>query len=71
MDARNSAPSQSPPIDAAYATMPTRRTIFLRTFLPWQAIRFVVINTKMFRLIWRSHRQAGGVHGAAPPRRTS
>jgi hypothetical protein len=39
------------------ATVPMRRTVFLRTFLPWQAIRFLIINLKMFRLIWRSHRQ--------------
>ena len=37
------------------APMPTHRTIFLRTFIPWQMIRFVVINLKMFRLIWRRH----------------
>ena len=37
------------------APMPTRSTIFLRTFIPWQMVRFVAINLKMFRLIWRSH----------------
>ena len=35
--------------------MPTRWTIFLRTFISWQIVRFVAINLKMFRLIWRSH----------------
>jgi len=40
---------------ASMAAVPTRWTIFLRTFLPWQVIRFIVINLKMLRLIWRSH----------------
>ena len=39
----------------ASAAVPTGWTIFLRTFIPWQMVRFVVINAKMFRLIWRSH----------------
>lgn len=38
-----------------YATKPTRLTVFLRTFLPWQLVRFVVINLKMLRIIARSH----------------
>jgi len=38
-----------------YATKPTRFTVFLRTFLPWQAVRFAVINLKMLRIIRRSH----------------
>ncbi len=37
------------------AAVPTRWTVFLRTFIPWQMVRFVAINLKMFRLIWRSH----------------
>lgn len=37
------------------APMPTRWTVFLRTFVPWQMVRFVVINLRMLRLIWRSH----------------
>lgn len=43
--------------EAFYATLPTRRTIFLRTFLPWQLFRFMVINLKMLRLIRRGHHQ--------------
>ncbi len=42
--------------DDFYATKPTRFTVFLRTFLPWQALRFAVINLKMLRIIARSHR---------------
>ena len=41
--------------EGVMAAMPTRWTIFLRTFIPWQVVRFVAIDLKMFRLIWRSH----------------
>ena len=40
----------------AYVTRPTRRTIFMRTFLPWQLWRFASINLKMIGIIRRSHR---------------
>lgn len=40
----------------AYVTSPTRRTLFLRTFLPWQLWRFIAINMKMIGIIRRSHR---------------
>jgi|GEM_PF-1719745 len=42
-----------------YATKPTRWTRFLRTFIPWQMVRFAVINLKMLVLIRRSHK---GMH---------
>ena len=38
-----------------YATKPTRGTMFLRTFLPWQIWRFIRINLKMMTIIRRSH----------------
>lgn len=38
-----------------YATKPTRLTLFLRTFVPWQLVRFAYINLKMLRIIARSH----------------
>ena len=41
--------------ESFYATRPTRFTVFLRTFLPWQIWRFVWINVRMFRAIARSH----------------
>jgi len=41
---------------AALATVPTAATRFLRTFVPWQALRFLIINLKMLLLIRRSHR---------------
>lgn len=43
-------------VNAPYVTRPNRRTVFLRTFVPWQAWRFVVINLKMIGIIRRSHR---------------
>jgi len=38
-----------------YATKPARWTLFWRTFLPWQAWRFVWINAKMIKIIGRGH----------------
>ena len=37
------------------ALLPTRRTLFLRRFIPWQLIRFAVINLRMLRMIGLSH----------------
>ena len=42
-----------------YITKPTRWTLFLRTFLPWQLWRFAVINLKMVDIIRRSHKTHG------------
>lgn len=39
-----------------YVTKPTRFTLFLRTFLPWQIWRFIYINLKMVGMIRLSHR---------------
>lgn len=36
-----------------YVTRPTRLTVFLRTFVPWQAWRFLRINLRMFGIIRR------------------
>ncbi len=41
--------------DWGYATKPTRWTLFTRTFLPWQAWRFLWINFKMIRIMNRGH----------------
>ncbi|MHB1311234.1 MAG: hypothetical protein ACYC3L_04380 [Gemmatimonadaceae bacterium] len=38
------------------ATKPTAFTRYRRTSLPWQVVRFIVINLKMMRVIWKSHR---------------
>lgn len=36
---------------SVYATRPTKFTVFLRTFLPWQLVRFLVINLRMMKMI--------------------
>jgi hypothetical protein len=41
---------------AFYAPRPTRWTVFMRTFIPWQLVRFVWINFKMIDMIRISHR---------------
>ena len=41
--------------ESFYATQPTRLTVFMRTFLPWQLWRFARINLKMLRIIAKSH----------------
>lgn len=50
-----SAPSTAPARATPDAAVPTRATVFMRTFVPWQVVRFAVINLKMLRLILRSH----------------
>lgn len=42
--------------DGFFASYPTRFTRFLRTFIPYQFIRFLVINLKMIRMISKSHK---------------
>ena len=37
------------------ATKPTRMTLFLRTFLPYQMWRFLCLNLKMLGIIRRGH----------------
>ena len=51
---------------AASATVPTSLTRFWRTFVPYQVIRFVVINVKMLRMIFKSHHPASAA--ALPPK---
>lgn len=41
---------------AFFATKPTGWTRYLRTSLPWQLVRFAVINLKMILIIAISHR---------------
>ena len=42
--------------ETQYVTNPTRSTLFLRTFLPYQLWRFAAINCKMVEIIRRSHK---------------
>ena len=44
------------PYDQNFTTMvPTGFVKFFRTCLIWQAIRFVLINLKMIRVVQKSH----------------
>lgn len=45
----------APYSDASFIPVPTTRTRALRTFVPWQLWRFVVINLRMLRMISKSH----------------
>ncbi len=45
-----------------YVPTPSRTTVFFRTFVPWQLLRFIAINLKMLRMIFI------GNHGRAPLR---
>jgi hypothetical protein len=38
-----------------FAALPTRWTLFVRVFFPWQFLRFVWINLKMIRMIHKGH----------------
>lgn len=40
---------------AYYPPSPTTFTRLMRTFVPWQIVRFIVINLKMLKLMQRSH----------------
>jgi hypothetical protein len=44
------------PDKTQYVTNPTRATLFLRTFVPYQLCRFASINLKMIEIIHRSHK---------------
>ena len=43
------------PKESFFATKPTAFTRFMRTFIPWQIVRFAIINLRMLRIIARSH----------------
>lgn len=41
--------------DGHLSPRPTARTVALRTFIPWQIVRFVMINLRMMVIIRKSH----------------
>ena len=43
--------NKEPYQQAYYPPLPTGFTRAMRTFVPWQVVRFVVINLKMLKLI--------------------
>lgn len=40
---------------ALASVRPTKRTLFWRTFAPWQLVRFIVINLRISAMILKSH----------------
>ena len=51
-----SEPNMSTSIEQSrHAMKPTRWVLFWRRFLPYQLYRFVLINLRMFVMIWKSH----------------
>lgn len=52
-------PPDTTPVEdqSSTAPVPTPMTLRLRTFVPWQVVRFFVINLHMLRLLWRGHHQ--------------
>ncbi|HPF13628.1 MAG: hypothetical protein H6829_04785 [Planctomycetes bacterium] len=55
--ATNPAERQSwrPSEEERFATKPTGWTRFIRVFLPYQIWRYLVINLKMMRIIFKGH----------------
>ncbi len=49
------AVNREPYQQAYYPPRPTTLTRFMRKFLPWQLVRFAVINLKMIKLMRKSH----------------
>ncbi len=54
-----------------FVPMPSRITLFFRTFLPWQLVRFVWINLKMVRMIGIGHHGRAPLRPLAPPDATA
>ena len=49
------AVNKEPYQQAYYPPVPTAFTRSMRQLLPWQLVRFIVINLKMIRLMRKSH----------------
>ncbi len=41
--------------EETYPPFPTPGTLFWRKFLPWQLLRFVVLNLRMMRIVIGGH----------------
>ncbi len=37
------------------APFPTQRTVWLRTFVPFQLLRFLQLNVRMIRMVLKAH----------------
>ena len=38
-----------------FTPVPTKFSVFMRTCIPWQFIRFVIVNIKMLIVVSKSH----------------
>jgi hypothetical protein len=45
----------TPYSDESYPPVPTTNTRFWRSFVPWQIIRFFVLNLKIIRIVVGGH----------------
>lgn len=43
--------------EASHPPLPTRSTRFLRSFVPGQSLRFVILNLKIIRIVVGGHYQ--------------
>jgi len=46
--------NRGPYQQAYYPPVPTGFTRFMRTFVPWQFVRFLVINFRIFKLLMKT-----------------
>ncbi len=47
--------NKEPYQQAYYPPAPTAFTKYMRTSIPWQMIRFLIINSKILKLMSKSH----------------
>ncbi len=39
----------------SYVPMPTKITLFWRGFIPWQLVRFILLNIKIIKIVVGGH----------------
>jgi hypothetical protein len=47
--------NKEPYQQAYYPPKPTKFTCYMRKSVPWQIVRFIIINLKMLKLMAKSH----------------
>lgn len=45
----------APYSEESYPPVPTKSTRFWRRFVPWQIVRFIVLNIKIIRIVVGGH----------------
>lgn len=45
----------TPYSEESYPPLPTKATLFWRSFVLWQALRFVILNLKIIRIVVGGH----------------